>query len=169
MMIGEVLAYLAVIGAGGLILFVYGRRPSEPIGPSLLLLLGALFLWALGELLRLYVAETPSSYWYALVVAYSGALLVTPAWWLLALGFAEIHGRPLRWVGFKLPYAPLRFAAVLWGVVLTVHSRLSVNTLASGRFFARPDVLKGLVHRVDLGCDHNAPGDEGDGRYPQRQ
>lgn len=131
MMIGEVLAYLAVIGAGGLILFVYGRRPSEPIGPSLLLLLGALFLWALGELLRLYVAETPSSYWYALVLLYSGVLLVTPAWWLLALAFAEIHGRPLRWVGFKLRYAPLGFAAVLWGVVLTnpLHGQFLVPRL----------------------------------------
>jgi signal transduction histidine kinase/CheY-like chemotaxis protein len=119
MIFSEALAYLAVVCAGGLALFVFLRRPPEPIWPSLFFVTGAAFVWALGEALTSFVMTSPSAYWTALLLDYVGILLLPPVWWLFALRFAELHGRPVRWAGVGVKYGPLVLAAILWVVLLT--------------------------------------------------
>jgi len=119
MILSEAMAYLAVVSAGALALFVFVRRPPEPIWPSLFFVTFAAFIWAFGEVLTSFVMTTPSSYWVALLLDYVGILLLPPAWWLLALGFAELQGRPMRWGGPFVKYAPVGVAVALWVVLFT--------------------------------------------------
>jgi signal transduction histidine kinase/CheY-like chemotaxis protein len=119
MSLSEVLSYLAVVSAGGLGVFVFLRRPPEPIWPSLFFVVASAFVWALGEALTSFVVTTPFSYWVALVFQYVGVLWLPPVWWLFALGFAELQGRPVRWAGSFVKYAPLGIAAMLWIALLT--------------------------------------------------
>ncbi len=115
----EVLTWLAVLCAGGLVLVVSWRRPPEPLWPSLLFVNFTAFLWVLGELATEFVVGSESAYWMWLVVQYTGVLTLPPTWWLFALRYAELHGHPLRWAVPAVRYGAYGLSALLWTLLIT--------------------------------------------------
>ena len=108
---------IAVVAANGI--FVMYRWTPRLLSPYLqLACLGALS-FALGNLATHLAGESPSLYWWSLVLLYAGLFSAVCFWWVVAALMAQNQGHSLmlpRWLWRDVPVAVL---VVLWGLVLT--------------------------------------------------
>jgi len=102
----------------GLIALALVRMPATPIARPLYVFVAAGASWGVGGLL----ADTATSLAWkqvGLAILYTGAIAAPPAWWHVALRWAdqERAGLPLRAAAWRnVPYA---FAAALWLAMIT--------------------------------------------------
>lgn len=86
--------------------------PYKPLATAVRLGLFSHLVFAIGDFCT-YVASTPRGYEAAVMVLYSGVLLVGPTWWLMSLRYAESLGKPFRFATPLWTSAPFAVAAVL--------------------------------------------------------
>jgi signal transduction histidine kinase/CheY-like chemotaxis protein len=103
----------------GLFFTVQVRRPPRALLPSLSgALLGAA-CFAAGDAVTGFLTRDPLLHQLGITLLYTGAILLGPSAWLLALRFAEVQGAPFSFGRSRWTLLPLLFALLMWPVVLT--------------------------------------------------
>jgi signal transduction histidine kinase len=102
-----------------LLLYVHLRRPPAALWPSLRGLLWGALLFAAGDAVSGFVARDPLHHWLAIAALYTGALLLAPSAWFLALRSSELQGAPVSWGRSRLALAPVFWAGAMWLAVVS--------------------------------------------------
>ena len=110
---------LSIVLVAGLTTFVVRRRPPPVLWPALLTAHVAALVFGIGDLVTSHLATEPVLDWIGLLVLYAGITAVGPAWWILAVRFADLHGRPFRFGRSRWIHAPSVAVAVLYCALLT--------------------------------------------------
>ena len=92
--------------------------PYAPLRRALKLSALAYLLFSFGDFAT-YLTSSQAGYTAAVMVLYSGAILVTVSWWLMCLRYAESIGMPFPWATQTAINIPLAIGALLWVALLT--------------------------------------------------
>ncbi len=99
---------------------VLRREVPQVIALALRAAVAAALLFALGDVMwRLSTGSNARSNWIALLVMWAGVMSVVPAWWVLAVRYAELHNERPPFAYSWPVYAPAIVQAFFYGILLT--------------------------------------------------
>jgi PAS domain S-box-containing protein len=115
----ELIFWVVTFLTGGLTILVVLRRPPAPLWPSLFFVYLAAFLWSVGEVMSAFFAKNDTTYWFWMVVLYTGVILMPPAWWIFSLRFSTFHKHPIKWATKPMETIPIILAVISFAALIT--------------------------------------------------
>jgi PAS domain S-box-containing protein len=142
-------AFLALVMAE-----VLRREVPQVVALALRSAVAAALVFALGDVMWRLSAADAHDNWIALLVMWAGVMSVVPAWWVLAVRYAELQGeRPLFASSWTI-YLPALVQAFFYGILLTNpwHGQFLTPRLGRSDLHALAWVHAGVIYATLLGA-----------------
>src|SRR5262245_38764688 len=91
---------VAVSVLSGLAVYLYLRRPPEPLWPVAFFCQFFALLWAVGEAATHFATDLEQEM-LALLILYSGSIPSAAAWWILAVRYARARNNGPAWLACR--------------------------------------------------------------------